>query len=217
MREKNPAVVIAAATLGSAIAGLLSTSANAQAAMLAAISGEGEPPATNDMFLNLHQKLEPIENTARTLAEMIAKSADPISMDNVDISALGDKFKDSGTIVDMTAWDNAAALIEDKGFGAFLNELRTMNSNLDRVIYNAETKFTAWDKLDDTDRMAAITGSDDDSLTPAVAKLGTSVTQLHSFATVGMMMLHELTYQDDQIGDVEDQKVGAMTAEPAEA
>lgn len=207
--KKNNKVVTASAVLGTTIAILLSSAGTAQAAMFAAISGDNEPQVQDDMFLQLQQLLDPIENAARKLIDTIAGNQYSKMIVSLDTAALGGKLKASGSIVDMTAWKAAADLIANKGFIAFLENLRDMNTRLDRIIADAESKFATWSKLDSNMRMAALTDADDDSIAPAIAKIGNAVTQLHSYATSGMMLLHELamTSQDQEGSDRPDQDV----------
>jgi hypothetical protein len=188
---KHQNILIAAATLGTAVASLLASTATAQAAVFATVSGESEPKATDDMFFELQKQLEPIQNASRALQDMIAGASDPISLDTINIEAVGKKLAASGAVKDMTAWDHASKLIENKGFAAYLEELRTMNSALDRTFASADQQFKAWQNKG-TDGIDVIADSRDDDVTTMIAAMGSSVTYLHSFGTAGMMMLHEV-------------------------
>ena len=192
--KKSLTVVSGIAALGTAISMFVSTAAMAQATVLGVVSGDNEPKSIDNAFLELHQLLQPIDTAAHDVAMLIKTDKDPVSLDAFDIDEVGQQFQAAGEITDMNAWRAAASLIQTRGFVAYLEELRMMNSKLDRLVADSNDTFSNWANQPAEDRL-----TNTDAISAALATLSTSSTGLQNYAIAGMLVLKELTKRDHDI------------------
>lgn len=186
------------------------------------VSNDADPSMVTNSVNTMRTELQ---NTFRAMDELVAvinadDLTDPVAIDDFDVNAARTRFLAAGLIADPTIWDDAAGIIEAKGFVPYIEDLKARMSKFDVLLAETGTKIGAWSELDSDDRIDAVINNTDHNIMVPLAQLQAQMTKLHGFAQVGLLVYAELSYTDNNvgslIGDV-DQVNQAAAAEPAMA